>query len=87
MGQDKYDAAAKLDYTVNGFKPIGGPFSYSVAPTRTNIFADLTINLAVLRIVGEVGQVSGGTVSTYNSFDKKADDTRLYGSVGIRIGH
>jgi hypothetical protein len=87
VGQDKYDAAAKLDYTVNGFKPIGGPFSYSVAPTRTNIFADLTINLAVLRIVGEVGQVSGGTVSTYNSFDKKADDTRLYGSVGIRIGH
>jgi hypothetical protein len=56
--------------------------------TRTNYFANASINLLLLKIVGEVGQVSGGTVSPapFNSFSSgAANDTRLYGSVGLRF--
>ena len=54
--------------------------------TRTNYFADVAMNLLVLKLVGEVGMVSGGSVPTYNQFSTKADASRLYGSVGIRLG-
>lgn len=55
--------------------------------TRTNMFLDLSMNLPFFRIVGEIGQVSGGTVDTYNQFaGSKADDSRTYGSIGIRFG-
>ena len=39
----------------------------------------------IAKVVAEVGQVSGGDVSVYNSFSQAADKSRLYGSVGIRI--
>jgi hypothetical protein len=46
------------------------------------------MNLLLLKLVGEVGQVSGGTLSPlpFNTFSStKADDSRLYGSVGLRF--
>jgi hypothetical protein len=54
--------------------------------TRTNYFADLSLNLLLAKIVGEIGMVSGGTVSTYNQFDSAPDKSRVYGSLGVRIG-
>ena len=55
--------------------------------TRTTLFADLMLELRLFRIVGEVGQVSGGDVETYNHFTgSPADDSRLYGSIGLRFG-
>ena len=54
--------------------------------TRTNYFADVSMNLLVLKLVGEVGMASGGSVNTFNTFSTKADASRLYGSVGIRVG-
>ena len=54
---------------------------------RTNYFADLSFNILLAKFVGEVGMVSGGDIPTYNQFEgKKADDSRLYGSLGLRIG-
>ena len=51
------------------------------------MFLDLSMNLPFFKIVGEIGQVSGGDVETYNQFDgSKADDSRTYGSIGIRFG-
>jgi hypothetical protein len=41
----------------------------------------------LFRLVGELGRVSGGDLQTYNRFDPAADDARLYGSVGLRIGY
>jgi hypothetical protein len=32
-----------------------------------------------------VGQVSGGEVTTFNTFTNEADKSRLYGTVGLRI--
>ena len=61
--------------------------SFGQKVTRTNYFADLGINLLVAKLVGEVGMASGGDIQTYNAFrDRKADDSLLYGSVGLRVG-
>jgi hypothetical protein len=44
------------------------------------------MNLPFLKIVGEIGQVTGGSVPTYNKFNgKQADDSRIFGSIGIRL--
>ena len=65
-----------------------GPFSLAQKMTRTNYFADVSMNLLLIKLVGEVGQVSGGTLSPapFNTFSTgAADDKRLYGSVGLRF--
>jgi hypothetical protein len=89
MGRDTYDQSATVTATVNA--PPFGTASSSIDPkqslTRTNMFAGASLNLLVLKLTGEVGKVSGGTVSTFNQFaGKAADDSRLYGSVGLRLG-
>jgi hypothetical protein len=89
IGQDRYDQSANVQGTVRQ-----GVLQYTsaIVPlsqklTRTNYFLDLSLNLPVLKIVGEVGQVSGGTVDTYNEFETgRADKSRTYGSLGLRLG-
>jgi hypothetical protein len=87
MGQDKYDSKAAVTAFVN-YAGVGTERTVDMkqSVTRTNYFADLTVNLILFKIVGEVGQVSGGSIPTYNKFDAPADKSRLYGSVGIRAG-
>jgi hypothetical protein len=89
VGQDKYDASTSITATVT---PTVGPVQTISTPdlksevTRTHYFADLSMNLMVIKLVGTVGMVSGGDVPTYNSYDNAPDKSRLYGSVGIRFG-
>ncbi len=82
-GQDTYDASSTITGTVTG----GGNFAVSPSQklTRTTMYGSVGFNLLVAKVVAEVGQVSGGTVTTYNTFDQAADKSRLYGSVGLRI--
>lgn len=57
--------------------------------TRNNLFADLSVNMVLFKLVGEIGQVSGGSLDqpTFNTFaGKGAMDSRIYGSVGLRFG-
>jgi hypothetical protein len=49
------------------------------------MYGSVGINLLLAKIIAEVGQVSGGEVTTFNNFDEPADKSRLYGSVGLRI--
>ena len=93
FGQDKYDASADIGAhvaarTVPPTPAVNStPVSLSQNLTRTNIFADLSMNLLLFKITGEIGQVSGGTINTYNTFSgKQAADSRLYGSIGGRFG-
>ena len=93
FGQDKYDASTDVSAHVAArtIPPTSaanaGPISLSQNLTRTNIFADVSMNLLLLKLTGEIGQVSGGTINTYNTFSgKQAADSRLYGSVGARFG-
>ena len=89
-GQDTYKSGADLAVSVqDGMSPrvTGEPFSFAQEVTRTSYFADLSFNILLAKFVGEVGMVSGGDIPTYNQFEgKKADDSRLYGSLGLRIG-
>lgn len=91
VGQDKYTQTASLaGSATTALSPTATSFTVDMdnSMTRTNYFANASINLLLLKIVGEVGQVSGGDVSPapFNTFSSgKADDTRLYGSVGLRF--
>jgi len=93
VGQDKYDASTDISAHVaaRAVPPTpavnSNPVSISQNLTRTNIFADLSMNLLLFKINAEIGQVSGGTINTFNTFSgKQAADSRLYGSVGARFG-
>jgi hypothetical protein len=86
VGQDEYRARTAITYDVAGNHP-QQPYALEIEPKRTNMFVDLTLTpLPLVRIVGELGRVSGGDIGTYNRFDPAAGDPRLYGSVGLRIG-
>ena len=93
VGQDKYETstdvsahiAARAVPPVSAFN--SAPVSLSQNITRTNVFADLSMNLLLFKLTGEIGQVSGGTINTYNTFSgTQAADSRIYGSVGARFG-
>jgi hypothetical protein len=93
FGQDKYDASTEIRAHVAArtVPPTSaanaGPVALSQNLTRTNVFADLSMNLLLFKLTGEIGQVSGGTINTYNTFNgKQAADSRIYGSVGARFG-
>lgn len=92
-GQDKYTSSTEIRAHVAARtvppSPAGnaGPVSLSQSMTRTNVFADLSLNLLLFKLTGEIGQVSGGEINTFNTFSgKQAADSRIYGSVGARFG-
>jgi hypothetical protein len=88
-GRDRYDTSADAQVTINRVVP---PVTSSVVSARhvldrNNLFANATLNLPALRLVAELGRVSGSRVlSTYNSFSgERADDPRTYASLGVRV--
>ncbi|MEO6525950.1 MAG: hypothetical protein ABIP93_04950 [Gemmatimonadaceae bacterium] len=90
VGQDKYDQTANVQATAKTLPGLPPQRSdvilFSQKLTRTNYFLDLSLNLPLFKVIAEVGQVSGGTVDTYNEFQTgRADKSRPYGSLGIRI--
>lgn len=87
IGQDKYKSSTGIYASINQTLASGSATAdVKQSLTRTNMFLDASINLVAFKLTGEVGQVSGGTIPTYNTFDKAADASRFYGSVGIRFG-
>ena len=86
VGKDKYTNSIKdIQATMSGGPTITTPTLKSEV-TRTNYFVDLSMNLFLAKLVATVGQVSGGDIKTYNSYDNSADKSRLYASGGVRIG-
>jgi hypothetical protein len=88
IGQDRYNEEATVQGTVksSGVSRPSEEIVLSQNLTRTNYFVDLSANFPLLKLVGELGQVTGGTVDTYNEFESgRADKSRTYGSVGFRI--
>lgn len=89
VGQDSYDQSATITATVNqgGFSGSSTVPGTSQTLKRTNYFLDAGLDLPLIKLVGELGQVSGGTVNTYNSFQGgRADRSQTYFSAGIRFG-
>ena len=93
-GQDTYKSSAVAMGRATGITTLPGgittaessPVDLKQSLTRTNIFGGLTLNMAMFKLAAEVGQVSGGEIETFNTFDKKPDASRLYGSLGLRFG-
>ena len=91
FGRDTYDSDADITVTVAPREATqggtGGPIRLTQDLTRTNIFGTVWLNAKVMRIVGEVGRVSGGTVETFNQFTgAQPADARTYYSVGLSFG-
>ena len=91
VGQDTYDSNASISVFVAP-RPAsaggsGGPIALQQKLTRTNYFTSFWINAQILRIVGELGQASGGEILTYNQFaGAEPDEERPYFSVGVSLG-
>jgi hypothetical protein len=85
VGQDRYRESALVSGTAETF--VSSQVAFDQKMTRTNYFLDASLNLPIFKLIGEVGQVSGGKVDTYNEFTTgRADKSRTYGSVGFRLG-
>ncbi|HKT06707.1 MAG TPA: hypothetical protein VJR24_02335, partial [Gemmatimonadaceae bacterium] len=85
FGRDYYDANARITYNVDG-QTQQTPVSLGVSPSRTNFFGDVSLNvIPFVKLVGELGRVSGGSVHTFNSFDDDVNQSRWYGSIGARL--
>ena len=92
-GQDRYKSSTDISAHVaaRSVPPSPeanmGPVSLEQSLTRTNVFANVSMNLLLLKLIGEIGQVSGGEIVTHNTFNgKQAADSRIYGSIGARFG-
>ncbi len=93
-GQDRYESGADIKADLASRNPLNNTRTTAAAArrigqtlTRTNVFADLSMNLLLFKLTGEIGQVSGGEINTFNTFSgKQAADSRIYGSVGARFG-
>jgi hypothetical protein len=84
FGRDKYKATAVANATSNAIT--SSDVSLSQSMSRSNMFADLSFNMPVLKFVVEIGQVFGGDEpTTFNTFDGGINDSRLYGSLGVRF--
>jgi hypothetical protein len=91
VGQDKYDNSAIYAVAVGAVQPAMTPTTHAVSNsmTRTNIYAGLSFNFIIGRLVAEVGQASGGSMGAlYNTFGGSADaaKSRSYFSLGLRTG-
>ena len=85
VGQDRYSESALVSGTTGTF--VSPQVAFDQKLTRTNYFLDASLNLPIFKLIGEVGQVTGGTVDTYNEFTTgSADKSRTYGSLGFRLG-
>ncbi|MGH7719149.1 MAG: hypothetical protein ACREON_09935 [Gemmatimonadaceae bacterium] len=89
VGQDEYDTSTEITYAVRDGLIVhtpSAPIGLEQSVRRTNFFVDLNANIAVMKLLLEVGRVSGAEVPTFNTLDPEADAARWYGSVGIRVG-
>jgi hypothetical protein len=88
-GQDRYDSRGSATARLNRgpLTTTGGPISVRQKLTRTNLFADVSLNFPLIKIAAEIGRASGGDIETFNTFSgKRADDALIFGSLGFRIG-
>jgi hypothetical protein len=81
-GQETYDQSATISAESGGNSSSSTNVSQSL--TRTNYFVDVAFTaIPLFKLVGEIGQASGGTVDTYNSFEGgPANRTMTYFSLG-----
>jgi hypothetical protein len=96
VGEDRYDSRASVSAYVAS-RGLGGalvspastagPYSMKQTLNRTTYFVDGSVNLALVRLIGEIGHTTANTIPTYNSFSgSPAGAARTYGAIGLRLG-
>lgn len=85
IGQDKYKSSATA--SANALTQTSPSVSVSQEMSRTNLFGDISLNMPIFKLVLEAGQITGGAApTTFNSFNGRGIvDSRLYGSLGLRL--
>ena len=97
VGQDRYNTSAMGSayiaprsgdgVSINTPATGVGPFSMSQKITRTTYFLDATINLALVKLIGEIGRSSSVNIPTFNTFAATtAGAAQTFGAIGIRLG-
>ncbi len=93
IGKDKYKSSVETVRASVGAPAPVGRVNASLTPVpsqsldRTNLFVGLKLNLLIFKLAAEVGQATGGDVTTFNTFTgSAANASRTYGSLGIRFG-
>lgn len=94
-GQDRYSSHGSLRGVLNESTILGSvrieaeEYDFRQRQTRTNYFADLSVHLPLVTLVGEVGQVRGGSVpQSFNAFDgsyTRAEENVTYFAAGARL--
>lgn len=96
VGEDHYDSRASA-YAYVASRTLGGgltspattvgPIALKQTLNRTTYFVDGSLNLVLVRLIGEVGHTTGNSIATYNTFASgPAGSGRTYGAVGVRLG-
>ena len=91
-GKDSYESSAELSWHVQqgSIDESQGAFAFDGNSVEaTSYFANVLFNLKLVKLVGEVGQVTVNNLSSadfYNQFSEEPDASRLYASFGFRIG-
>jgi hypothetical protein len=88
IGRDDYDTNTEITYVVNDGLEVhtpSEPIPLTQDISRTNMFVDLSLNLTLLKLVVEIGRVSGDDVPTFNTIDPGADEAKIYGALGLRL--
>ncbi len=90
FGQDRYRSGAAVEtflFETDGPSAKTSPQALDQRLTRSNVFANVALNAAPMRLVGEIGRAWGGSLQTFNDLqDARADAPRFYGSLAVRIG-
>lgn len=96
IGADRYDSRATASAYVAS-RGLGGSLASAPATvgpvalrqtlTRTTFFVDASLNLPLVRLIGEIGRTTGSSVSTFNTFASgPAGSGRTFGAIGVRLG-
>lgn len=85
FGGDTYDSEGAIAATAPG-GGVGESVSLTEKLTRTNWFVNLSLGLGPIDAGIEYGRASGGTITTFNTFDPAPDAARSYLSLGLRFG-
>jgi hypothetical protein len=91
VGQDKLDSRVDTVRASVGAPALaratGTILDQQQKLTRTNYFVNASFSLLVAKLTAEVGQSTGGTVTTFNTFSgAQPAGARTYGSLGLRFG-
>lgn len=86
FGKDRYTSDGTFMVDISSTGTTLPETSIRQTVSRNNLFLNVAANFFLVQVVGEIGQVSGGNTSTFNTFDKGPNSSRTYGSIGLKAG-